>query len=106
MSIGTTEVSAVADGADLGHLVASMTQEIFKLETLPKIEVRTDSKSLKEHLNTDRVIRDPRLRVDTARLRDMKDKREIRVTWVPGDNQLADCLIQVSSLFINVLKYM
>ena len=29
-----TEVSAVADGADLGHLVASMTKEIFRLEKL------------------------------------------------------------------------
>ena len=92
-----TEVSAVADGADLGHLVASMTQEIFRLEKLPLIDVRTDSKSLKEHLESDRVIRDPRLRVDTARLRDMKEKGEITVTWVAGAEQLADCLTKKSA---------
>ena len=92
-----TEVSAVADGADLGHLVATMTQEIFGLEEVPIIDVRTDSKSLKEHLDTDKVISDPRLRVDTARLRDMKVRGEIMVTWVSGTNQLADCLTKKSA---------
>ena len=87
-----TEISAVADGADLGFLVASMTQEIFNLSNIPSINVRTDSKSLKDHLGTDRVIKDPRLRVDTARLRQMTENGELLVTWVPGTKQLADCL--------------
>ncbi|MCP3929316.1 MAG: hypothetical protein GY705_09475 [Bacteroidetes bacterium] len=87
-----TEISAVADGADAGHLVASMTKEVFNLSQLPQIDLRTDSRSLKEHLETDRVIKDPRLRVDTARLREMRELKEINVVWVPGSEQLADCL--------------
>ena len=77
--------------------MASMTKEIFRLDKLPVIDVRTDSRSLKEHLDSDRVIRDPRLRVDTARLRDMKEKGEITVTWVSGSEQLADCLTKKSA---------
>ena len=87
-----TEVSAVADGADLGHLIGSMTKEIFNMKEMPKIDIRTDSKSLKDHLETDRVIKDPRLRIDTARLRQMREKRELEMVWVPGTEQLADCL--------------
>ena len=83
---------AVADGADMGHLVGSMTKEIFNLKEMPQIEVRTDSKSLKDHLETDRVIKDPRNRIDTARLRQMREKKEIEVIWVPGTENLADCL--------------
>ena len=87
-----TEISSVADGADAGHLVASMTKEVFNLSQLPKIELRTDSRSLKEHLETDRVIKDPRLRIDTARLREMRELQELNIVWVPGSEQLADCL--------------
>ena len=87
-----TEVSAVADGADLGHLVGSMAKEIFNMKEIPKIDIRTDSKSLKDHLETDRVIKDPRLRIDTARLRQMREKGELEMVWVPGVEQLADCL--------------
>ena len=87
-----TEVLAVADGADMGHLVGSMTKEVFNLKEMPKIEVRTDSKSLKDHLETDRVIKDPRLRIDTARLRQMREKKELEVVWVPGSENIVDCL--------------
>ena len=87
-----TEISAVADGTDLGFLVASLTKEIFALSNMPNINIRTDSKSLKDHLGTDKVIKDPRLRVDIARLRQMAEMGELSVTWVPGTKQLADCL--------------
>ena len=92
-----TEVSAVADGADLGHLVASMTKEMFCLKEMSKIQMRTDSKSLKDHLETDRVIKDPRLRIDTARLRQMTERKELELVWVPGAEQLADCLTKKAS---------
>jgi hypothetical protein len=47
---------------------------------------------LKDHLETDRVIKDPRLRIDTARLRQMRERNELEMVWVPGSEQLADCL--------------
>ena len=45
-----------------------------------------------EHLESTRVIVDPRLRVDIARLRKMKDIGEIEVKWVKSKLQLADCM--------------
>ena len=87
-----TEVSAVADAADMGFLVASMVKETFALDKLPGIDIVTDSKSLKEHLETKTVINDPRNRVDTARLREMTDIGEVTWEWVPSERMLADCL--------------
>ena len=92
-----TEVSAVADAADHGHLVASMVKELYCLDKLPIIELYTDSNSLKEHLETTRIINDPRLRVDIARLREMKEVGEVVVKWVPSELQLADCMTKRGS---------
>merc|ERR1712240_866378 len=87
-----TEVSAVADAADHGHLVAAMTQELFCRKNLPKIELLTESRSLKEHLESNKIIKDPRVRVDVARLREMNELKEISIKWVPSEMQLADSL--------------
>ena len=67
-------------------------QEVFGTKELPKIELRTDSKSLQEHLETKKVIQDPRLRVDTARLREMIEIGEVEINWVPTRLMLADAL--------------
>ena len=87
-----SEVSAIADAADTGHLIASMAREIYKLENIPKVMLYTDSKSLKQNLKSTKVIQDPRLRVDMARLKQMVDLAEIEVKWVPSQLQLADSL--------------
>ena len=82
----------MADAADHGFLVASIVKEMYALKGHPPIELRTDSKSLKDHLGTTKIIQDPRLRVDTARMREMVDIGEVVVTWVPTEMMLADCL--------------
>ena len=87
-----TEISAIADAADNGHLISSMVKEIFCLQSGPDIDLMTDSLSLKEHLKSKKVISDPRLRVDIARLREMTEIGEINIKWVPGTLQLADPL--------------
>ena len=87
-----SEVSAIADAADSGHLIASMVKEIYKLESTQKIMLYTDSKSLKQNFESTKVIQDPRLRVDMARLKQMVDRAEIEVRWVPSQLQLADSL--------------
>ena len=87
-----TEISAVADTADYAHLVASMLKEIFCLKKSPTVELVTDSKSLKDNLESTRVIEDPRQRVDVARLKQMVKCEEIQVKWVSSAMQLADSL--------------
>ena len=92
-----TEVSTIADAADNGHLISEMVKEIFCLKINPPIELLTDSRSLKDHLNSKKVIKYPRLRVDIARLREMIELGEITVKWVPGKLQLADPLTKRSA---------
>ena len=67
-----------------------MVQELFCLKEIPLIELV--SFSLKEHLDSKKIISDPRLRVDIARLREMSELKEVMFKWVPSQQQLADCL--------------
>ena len=87
-----TEISAIADTADYAYLVAAMIKEMFALESPPMIVLMTDSKSLKDNLESTRVIDDPRQRVDVARMKQMVKKGEIQVRWVSSRLQLADSL--------------
>ena len=102
-----SETLALCEGADSAYLVASMIQEIFILPQLPKIICYIDNASLFETLKTSRSATDRRLRVDIARLRDMTEKEEIEVRWVPGCNQIADPLTKngaSSELLLDILK--
>ena len=92
-----SEASVLADAADVGWLTANMLKKMFNLHEFPSIACFSDSKSLKEHLSSTHVIQDPRLRVDTGRLRQMISKDEMRVKWIPGKDQLADCLTKHSA---------
>ena len=86
------EVISIAVAADSGFMVASITKELYCMEKFPVIELRTDRKSLKEDLGTDRVIQDPGLWVDMACLREVVEIGEVHVTLVPTELMLADCL--------------
>ena len=73
----------------------------------PYIEIRTDSQSLIDNLESKRVVKDPRLRVDIARLREMIDIGEIYLQWVPKREQIADALTKEgasSDLLMRVLS--
>ena len=99
-----SEVSAVADSADSGHLVASMIRELFNLEKTPKIIVLTDSKSLQQHMESTRIIQDPRLRVDIARMKQMLELGEIEIRWVCSKSQLADSLTKKGTSSAQLIK--
>ena len=81
-SLMASETMALAESADAGHFVALMTKEIFGLKTVPRVFYKTDNKSLEEHLKNSKVIQDLRLRVDSARLREMVKLGEIKVQRV------------------------
>ena len=87
-----SETLALSEGADAGYLLATQIKEIFLLENLPQIRCVTDNKSLFETMQTSNLIKDLRLRVDIARLREMEEKGEISVSWIDGKNQIADCM--------------
>ena len=64
-----SETLALDEGADASYLLASIIQETYMLQKLPKIICFTDNKSLFNTLKTSNVTKDMRLRVDIARLR-------------------------------------
>lgn len=99
-----SETMAFAKAADAGHLVAELISELF--QTSQKIEVNcyTDSKSLKDHLESSNIIADLRLRVDMARLQEMVELQEINIIWVDGKQQLADSLTKFGASANSLMK--
>ena len=101
------EAMAMADAADAGYFLVKMTKEIFGLQTVPNVTCYTDSKSLMDHLESNKLITDLRMRVDVARLREMIELREIHMIWVDTENQLADALTKAgasSARLVEVLE--
>ena len=91
-----SEVMSVADAdaEDSGFMVASIIKELYDMRKVSVIGLRTGSKSLKEHLGMKKVIQDPHLRVDTARLREMVEIGAVHARWVPTELMLGDCLTE------------
>ena len=98
------ETMALADAADAGNLLAASIKELFGRLTKMEIICVTDSKSLKEHLQTSNVIEDMRLRLDMARLQEMVDLGEIKIAWVKGKQQLADSLTKFGASAVQLLE--
>ena len=99
-----SETLALSEVADAGFLIASLMKEICALEKLPKTICITDNSSLKDMLETTRIIQDKRLRVDVARLRELTRNEEIKVVWLPKEKQLADCLTKYGASADNLLS--
>ena len=87
-----SETLALSEGADAGVLIAAMLQETFKLPKLPNVNCKTDNASLVETLSSDNLVKDKRLRIDIARIKEMIQNEEICVEWVKGNEQISDCL--------------
>ena len=88
---------ALNEGADAGVLTAVMLQEVFQLPKSPDVLCKTDNASLVETLNSNNLVSDQRLRIDVARLKDMKNKKEIHIEWIKGCDQVSDCLTKAGA---------
>lgn len=99
-----SETLALSEAADAGFLISAMIQEIFQIPFLPEVECYTDNNSLNDTLKTTNVITDRRLRVDIARIREMVKQREIKVKWINGRQQIADCLTKYGASTVKMLE--
>ena len=90
------ETLAFQTGVEAALLLRGIILEIYNLpdeEQHVPIECRTDSKSLYDNLMGTKNVSDKRLRLDVAYIKDKIRRKEIaRITWVPTEYQLADCL--------------
>lgn len=92
-----SETLALNEGADAGVLTAVMIQEVFQLSKLPDVLCKTDNASLVETLNSNNLVSDRRLRIDVARLKEMKSRGEIQIEWIKGCDQVSDCLTKAGA---------
>ena len=100
------ETLSFVEGCDTGILMANIVSEIVTGEKDLCIPVHgmVDNKSLFEAAHTTKVISDTRLRVEMSILREMIEKKEITVTWIHGEDQLADVLTKTGSSSVPLLK--
>ena len=99
-----SEALALGEAVDSGYLIASMVREVFSLPTLPLLTGLTDNKSLKDTLYSTHIVEDPRLRVDIARIREMIEKKELDVVWIPKEKQLADVATKMGACSAALLE--
>ena len=98
-----SETMALAEGADAGCLIAAIVKEVFGIPA-PKVMCITDNKSITSHLQTSHVIRDTRLRVDVARIKEMIKLNEMDVKWVEKSVQLADPMTKAGASAMKLLE--
>ena len=74
-----SEAMAFAEAADAGYLVAEIIKEVNGTTRKVVVNCYSDSKSLKDHLESSNIISDLRMRVDMARLQEMIELKEINI---------------------------
>ena len=85
----------MSEAADASFLIAVLLQEVFQLCKIPTVNVKTENFSLGDTLNPDNLVKDRRLRVENARIKEMIVLNEINVLWVKGCyDQISDCLMK------------
>ena len=81
---------ALTDGCDLSFYVSQITNHIYQ-QNIRNI-ILTDNKSLKDTIQSSNLISDKSLRVDLSALREMYDKNELEVKWIPTSAQVSNVL--------------
>ena len=85
-------LESVDNAIYLGCLLSEIYMDDYKLNKVP-ITINTDNKSLHENLFSMKQVREKRLRVTMAELREMLEKGDVRkVFWLPSKMLLADIL--------------
>ncbi len=95
-SAKTAETMAMENAADTAIGLGRQLNQIRTGQVTSdagKIIVCTDSKSLIESLNSTKQVDEAPMRLNVARLKDMRDKGDIlEFKWVPTEDMLADSL--------------
>lgn len=90
-----SETLAVIEGVDSAMLLRLQIQEIFNV--LPEIKVFTDSRSLHQTVHTSKIMTDKSQRIVISYLRQFIESGEITISWIDGNNQIADALTKLGA---------
>lgn len=69
-------------------------KELIKMCAKTEVEIHAivDNKSLVQALGSTSLVDDKRLRIDISSIKEIIENEGVRVSWVPGKGQLANCL--------------
>ena len=100
------ETLAFVDGAEHAFLMSRLLAEIIynKKKLHLTIESRTDNKSLFQAAHTLKTLKDRRLNVEIAIVRQMLEREEIELVWIKAKEQLADALTKKGASSLTLLK--
>ena len=100
------ETLAFVDGAEKAYLMSKLLAEILhnKKKSYLTIECRTDNKSLFQASYTLKTLKDSRLNVEMAIVRQMLEREEIELFWIKAKEQLADVLTKKGASSLTLLK--
>ena len=99
------ETLALLEAVDNAYFIKRLLESMLSVTDGISIYCFTDNKSLVDHVyKSTSSVKDFRLRVDMACLRDMMQRNEIKsIKWVDTNHQLADCLTKATASSKNVL---
>ena len=85
-------------------------REIIKFCTGDYIMIRAvvDNRSLLQSVHSTHLVEEKRLRVDISAVKEMMDNDNVTIVWVPGKEQLANCLTKngaASAAMLTVLQH-
>ena len=92
----TAETLAAVEALDGAFLIKTILEETLSRK-LPAISLHVDSKSLFEATKTTNVIADKRLMIDMAALRELIERNQVEINWIPNERQLADVLTKAGA---------
>ena len=100
------ETLALVEGADNAFLMSKLMAEIIYNEnkTLLAIECKTDNRSLFQAAYTLNTLSDKRLRVEMSIVRQMIERKEIKLFWIEAKEQLANVLTKKGASSLALLK--
>ena len=109
-SVLAAECLALQDAADSAVLIAGLLSEmLYNSKKSINIVAKTDNRGVHGALISTKAVKDMRLRVDMAYLKQMLEKQELeKVLWIHSAEQLADCLTKKtasSKALLNCLHY-
>ena len=74
----------------LGCIISEILYNTPNSLTIP-IVCYVDNKSLWENAHSTKNVSEKRLRIDLGGIKEMIEKNQIKIEWVPTSHQLSDC---------------
>ena len=87
----TAEALALTEAVDSAVFIKVALEDVLGRHT-PPITAYVDNKSLADVVKTTHVPAEKRLIIDLGAMREMVEKEELVVEWIPNEKQLADVL--------------